>query len=488
MNSDGDKLQKEESRLKIKKLAFETGSGKFLEWFKAAGAVIVALGVIGTLALTIYQQRQNRLSRDDDRFDRSVSRVGSAQIAERLTGVAGLQQFLDSDADHARSALLYLVNAVAIEPDPTVRSAMLDTFDSLQRLSLSTEALNGALASAIDRNRALFKRFKSRPWSATKEKPSYNTEFPELAMDPISEQEKEQLLSTAGVMAALVRAGARVDDLSNTFCMNCDFSAANRKVNLSRVKFDWAMLRGAKFFDVNLDEASFHNADLLAADFTKASLRKAKLTVDLQMIPYGLQAAYATGDLMNVRGVTFACSDLTEADFSGRTTFGLILDDPIFGGYKADEFFAADLHAANFIGSQFFVAVPQSGSSGAQPSQQLGPLSPVDSRTLGSGPSDAVHYVNGKYVVWTFSISDDTSFSVPLKSGYRRSLILLLSSFGFAKHLSEAKLPSAIAQYVEQNKAVLDKPVTSYDCKGGKSFDITQMYHPDDVGPKNMQP
>jgi len=482
------KEEKEEYELRVKKLKFETHWGKFFEGFKAIGSIVAALGVIVTLFLAFYQQGQNRVSRDDERFDRSVARVGSSQTAERLTGLAGLQQFLVSkDADREKSALLYLVNATTIETDPTVRSAMLDTFNSLRDLSLSPDALNAALQSARDRNRALFKRFLSRPWTATRDKPSYNVDFPELAMDPIQQPEKDQVLATAGLIAALVRAGAKADDLSGIFCLNCTFNASGRKVNLSGVNFDEAMLRGTSFLAVNLQGASFRNADLLAADFTSASLRNAKFTADTVLVAHSLGAAYATRNLMNVRGTNFACADLSGADFSGRLIFGLILNDPIFGGYGRDEFFAADLRESNFIGAQFFVAVPQSSASVEPGSYGLGKLSPVG-QALGSGPSDPLDYAGTKYVAWTFTIADDTGFTVPLKSGYRRSLIMILSSFEAAKNLSAAKIPPAMLRYLEANKAILEKPVRSYDCKGQRSFDITQMFHQDDVGPKNTQP
>jgi hypothetical protein len=169
-SSDERRNGNEEYELRVKKLAFETGWGKFFEGFRAIGTIFAAIGVIGTLALGLYQQRQNRISRDDERFDRSVARVGSGQTSERLTGLAGLQQFLVSgDADRQQAALLYLVNAATIETDPTLRSAIIDTFNSLQNSELNPRVLNAALLSARDRNRALFKRFRDRPWSATRQ-------------------------------------------------------------------------------------------------------------------------------------------------------------------------------------------------------------------------------------------------------------------------------------------------------------------------------
>jgi hypothetical protein len=275
-----------------------------------------------------------------------------------------------------------------------------------------------------------------------RDKPSYNTDFPELAIDPIQGQEREQLAATGSVMAAL---------------------------------------------HVNLEQASFHNADLLAADFTAATLTHAKFTADSALVPYILQAAYATKNLMSLRGANFACANLVGADFSGRMIFGFIFDDPVFGGYGRDEFFGADLRDANFLGSQFFVAVPEQMAPRNENSFRFGELSPVG-QAMVSAPSDPVDYVGTKYVTWTFAISNETGFTIPLKSHYRRSLIMVLSSLASAKNLKNAKFPAAVITYIDQYKPILEKPVKTYDCEGQKSFNIDQMFHPDDVGPKNMQP
>ncbi|HEX6505894.1 MAG TPA: pentapeptide repeat-containing protein [Terriglobales bacterium] len=480
----------EETKLKLKKLRFEASWGSRLEIFKSVGSVIAALGVIGTLSVAFYQQSESRISRDDDRFDRSVARVGSSNTPERLTGLAGLQQFLTSgDADRQRAALLYLVNATAIETDPAVRGAMIDTFNSLRELRVAPSALNAGLLAARDRNRALLNRLFSRPWSATKTKPSFDVDLPELAMDPVPQLEKDELMATGGAIAALVRAGAKVGDLSHTFCKDCDFSSSpDKKIDLSGVNFDSSILRHAKFFGTNLDGSSFSNADLFYTDFTSASLKHAKLTEEPQTVPYKLQAGYATRNLSNVWGTTFACADLTDAEFSGQLVFGLIFNDPIFGGYGRDEFFGADLNDTNFIGAQFYVAVPSDRVSPGENSFPLGQLSPVG-QAPGSGLSDPIDYVgNQKYVVWTSALSNDTGFTTPIKGPYRRSLIFVISSLGFAKNLDTAKLPPAVLNYIKQNKSIFEKPARSYDCKGNRSFDITLMFGPDDVGPKNTRP
>src|SRR5947207_6559552 len=129
--------------LEIQKLQFDVTTGKRLELFKAIGPLVTSLGIIGALLLGIWQLKQTQVSRDDERFERSVARLGSPQPNERLTGLVGIQQFLKSpDVSRQESTLRYLINAVVIEKDGTVRSAILDLLNSLPELKLSNQSLN----------------------------------------------------------------------------------------------------------------------------------------------------------------------------------------------------------------------------------------------------------------------------------------------------------------------------------------------------------
>lgn len=94
--------------LEIRKLQFEVTTGKRLELFKAVAPLVTSLGILGTLFVGLWQMRQTQVSRDDDRFERSVTRLGSTQANERLTGLAGIQQFLKSpDPARQESTLRY---------------------------------------------------------------------------------------------------------------------------------------------------------------------------------------------------------------------------------------------------------------------------------------------------------------------------------------------------------------------------------------------
>jgi hypothetical protein len=90
------KTPAEELKLNLEnqKLRYELGIGKWIEVAKSLSGVATMLGILVTLGLGIMQIRLTQTSRDDERFERSVSRLGSLQPSERLTGIAGIEQFL----------------------------------------------------------------------------------------------------------------------------------------------------------------------------------------------------------------------------------------------------------------------------------------------------------------------------------------------------------------------------------------------------------
>lgn len=55
-----------------------------------------------------------------------------------------------------------------------------------------------------------------------------------------------------------------------------------------------------------------------------------------------------------------------------------------------------------------------------------------------------------------------------------------------AKNFDEAELPEPVKRFISDNATSLLVPYRSYDCKGGKSVDISDMYSPADHGSKNM--
>ncbi len=151
--------------------------------------------------LGMRQLRESRQSSDDERFDRAVARLAGSTPTERLSGVAGLGLYLEPQqpAWH-RATLRFLVNALAVEQDQTVRGELLDRLSELTPRIVARDDLNDALERLRDRNRSLYH------------------------VGELSQDELARLHATAIAITALVRNGARTRDLSKIDCVGCDFT------------------------------------------------------------------------------------------------------------------------------------------------------------------------------------------------------------------------------------------------------------------------
>jgi Pentapeptide repeats (8 copies) len=254
---------------------------KAIEWLKGAAGVAAVVGLFATVIYNSAQLAQIRESRDEERFDKAVSRLGSQSPSERLAGLSGLQLFLGpAQRDKHQAALLFLANGVAIEKDPIVRGAMLDIFASLRQYQFEQQVLNETLAVERDRNRGILKSFQARFQTRLKDGSAtiFDEGNDETGIGTLAPDDLAPLQATAATIASLIRNGAHVKDLSDIYCTYCGFSSSDGSVNLSDVNFDRSFLRKASFVKANLENASFDGADLIQTDFTGANMRRAKLT------------------------------------------------------------------------------------------------------------------------------------------------------------------------------------------------------------------
>jgi len=66
-----------------------------------------------TIVVGISQQGALQQSKEDERFDKAVTRLAGPSPTERLTGLAGLQLFLEPEyKSRHRGTLSFLVNAL----------------------------------------------------------------------------------------------------------------------------------------------------------------------------------------------------------------------------------------------------------------------------------------------------------------------------------------------------------------------------------------
>ena len=165
-----DELDNAEARARIEKVALEQEKlrlesralrrqlslhGLLLEWMKAATVPAAVLGVLVTYIIGTWQFRETEEGRAADRFDKALSRLATPDNAlARMTGVAGLRQFLaDGKDEHQLEAVRYLVTTIAQEKTAEVRKAVLDAFSDAGHFNQQSK--DDALRVAVELNRSL---------------------------------------------------------------------------------------------------------------------------------------------------------------------------------------------------------------------------------------------------------------------------------------------------------------------------------------------
>jgi|GEM_PF-6762043 len=473
-------LEDKKLGLEIAKLQSELKNSNTFEWAKAIGAFVTSLGIIGTLLLGLSQQRESRISRDEERFERNVTRLGSTQVAERLTGLAGIKPFLKStDRSQQIGALTYLINAGVIESDPTVRSAIDGLFDKISDLNIQADVLNEGLTAARDRNRAVYSRAVNAFWEKQNEakKRLVDPKYTEVPIGNPSPSEMAPLEISARMIAGFIRAGAKINDLSNIYCAKCVFSSLEKPANLAGVSFEQAILRRSDFSGAQLESASFHNADLVLTNFLGSNLSNSKLTADTTMEPWSISAAVYSGEMWSSYGAIFACSNLSNADLSGRMIFTLIYENDTYGGNMRDEFYNADLSGTKMSKIQYSIGVPANKlDSKATSSFFPLDLSPTDSSNF-SKLTDPIHYFKETSLVIFTNFGNLSDKFKPIPNPYEQDLLISMSSLASARNLSKAELPQGIRQFIDDNSQKLQKPFISYNCATGqKNADISGMF------------
>lgn len=247
------------------------------------------------------------------------------------------------------------MNAAVIEKDLTVRSAILDLFNNLGDIPLTFQALSQGLLAARDRNRSLLRGFTDSFIRKQTESKMLlvDTSFSEVPIGNPADGEKAPLESSASIIGALVRRGARLENLSHIYCVDCKFSTIQVPARLAGVSFEGAFLRGADFSGADLNSASFKDADLILTDFTSAGLHSANLTEGAAAESWTVAKVRYSGELAGTYGARLACADLSDADFSGRVAFGPIYGDQVYGGNTVDEFYKANLTGTRMRGIRF---------------------------------------------------------------------------------------------------------------------------------------
>jgi len=300
-----DELKTEKLRIEILKLTSELSrQANLREWLKAATPIVGIIALAGTLWLGLRQAQQQQSSKFDEQIQSNISRLFGKEPRERLSGVAALSAVMTTGRpEYQERAFDAMINAIAAEDDAIVRGALLDALEGIDESRFGKETITSAAKRLVVRNRSLFGE------TADRNKP----------------KQSAQALAIGRAVIALIKKGAKIDDLSRTFCDGCDFS----QLNLRGVKFDEASVKFTNFKSADLEGASFNNAEVSGAYFTHANLRNATF-IQHSFFRGGMSVSPIITydfDMYFLDGPHFDCSTLSGADFSGFPVGTLIVDE-----------------------------------------------------------------------------------------------------------------------------------------------------------------
>jgi len=323
VTTECDQSVDEERRLRTEKLQHEVTIARYQAspeamrnerrkaWTAVTG-LIVATVAVGSLLVTMAQWLKSsadaQASRRQERLERSIAALASADRFARLSAIAALRQFSrDGNAEQQEVAIGALVSALSVETSPLVRDSLRSALTS-SALPISTR--NVVLRDVVQASRGLLAEFR---------------EAEEPSLDAVRQRDiRVRARAVAETLIDLLHGGAQVDNLDNAYLEGGDF----RRMNLSGVSFDNAFLPGADFSGAYLDRASFRDATLIMTRFRGARLRNAILTIS----ELAARNNYAAGGTDAAIGADFTCADLRNANLRGQPVFVIIEDGaaPVF--------------------------------------------------------------------------------------------------------------------------------------------------------------
>jgi hypothetical protein len=197
------------------------------------------MALLWTIIAGWKQIAQIQNAQDQDRFDKALTRLGSASVSERRTGAAGLSLFLTSDQKGRQAATLrFLASALVIETNPNVRQAILDTFSRTDPAVVTLPAREDGLRTFLDLNCSTYTALLQTPISEPETQKPLEAEETNLAA---------AVRASAKAIVIFIKNGTSQRDFSGINCEGCDFSGSYLALDLSNANFKRAFLPDANF-------------------------------------------------------------------------------------------------------------------------------------------------------------------------------------------------------------------------------------------------
>ncbi|HWW62098.1 MAG TPA: pentapeptide repeat-containing protein, partial [Thermoanaerobaculia bacterium] len=219
-----------------------------------AAAIIAGTGLILSSSQWFITSRRTAQAELNDRVAHYLDQLASPSVPARLNAVASLTSLV-TEADARKPQMLRaFVNDLAIEDSPLVRSSLLSALQQPTTRTILKPELDSLLDAALTMNRALVVEGRLID---TRRRNSYE--------QPLSPAEYRAQSMAQAIRILLVH-GAASRNFSQTYLWGADF----RKLDLTNVNFDRAILSWAVFDGANVKGASFNDAFLDGTSFVAA--------------------------------------------------------------------------------------------------------------------------------------------------------------------------------------------------------------------------
>lgn len=324
------------------------------ERLKAWASILGGLtAIVGLCALLwsiwqgILQLRLQEADRLDSQIQTTLAGITDERVSRRLAAAATLAFVLQKSEQRRVEFLTGAGSLLATERDPIVRSAILRLYSTLISIETPEQALSGALSSLAEASRSLVISGELR------EKHAWL--YGSINDDTVESRAQ----SVARAIVLLLRRGARSENLTEIYCAHCDFSG----LSLPKVDLSHAIVAFANFAKADLSGARLDGADMEGTSFERARLVGASVRYGSWR---GIDGdSYAerrlARNLGSFSGPSFACADLSRADFDGQPILFLAARrmNLAHSNLFPARFTGAIVDGTDFSGASFLHIVPR---------------------------------------------------------------------------------------------------------------------------------
>lgn len=281
-------------------------------------AIVAVVGVMVSTSQWYYGNKATRQAQREERLERHLEQLGSTEVTRRITAIASLKSVLSGkDNVAAEQAIAALTGLLAVEPSSAAQNA-------------NVSALSGISGPAAAGRRAMIlQELADISRGLVAEGKLWHLENQGRAHEPEPSSADARAISVSHAIAALLRQGARLTNLSGIYLSNENLIG----LDLSATNFKHAVLTGTSFDRAILNRSVFDGSILVATSFRHSLLRLASFRQSIGTVDsrnYVLDQVYPIQQspiFVAVIGPVFDEADLNGASFDGHWLFPMFSDE-----------------------------------------------------------------------------------------------------------------------------------------------------------------